>query len=301
MGSPPKNTTQEQRLPEWARNFAEGQFSTLMKDPSRTQQYDQLGGPQLSISSRDPLYNLGQSGISNRIRSGPNPYAQNARGMFNQGSRGAMQGLQGMMNEASGAYLGGNPFMSAALQRARGDIQSGFQEAVGGLNSQFAGAGNRDSSGNVAAYGRAAQQALADPLTELYGKAHMQNYETERARQSAAAGNLAGMSQNLMASAGGMRQLEHMDDQTLMELGLSRQQFDDMQNQQRLANSRAEFEYNQNIPMNFVQPIAALARGYGTGTTSAPGPWQTNPMGQVGGMMAGAGGLASGIGAIANL
>ena len=298
MGSPPKNTTTRQKLPKWmedamtSNNYPTGGITGMLFDkygPDAEQDYDQLGGPLLQQSNRTDLYNAGATNLA-EMAAGPNQFSSQANRLYDQSAGTARQGMRGMSDEASGKFLGGNPHLSAALGRATKDIKSNFQNAVGESNSMFQEAGGRDSSGNVAAYADAAQRGLADPLTELYGQAQMQNYETERGRMSAANQALAGQSAGLMSSAGNMRQMNFMDDQALMELGMSQQQLNDLNQQRAFQNNMAAFDWNNNSVNRLLNPLALAARGQGSTTQTMPG----NTMANVGAGLQGTGALAQG-------
>lgn len=302
MGSPPKNTTTEQKLPDWmenamtSNNYPTGGVMGMLFDrfgPNANQNYSDLGGPLLQQSNRTDLYNLGATNLAGQA-AGPNPFANQANALYGQSAGTAGQGLRGMAAEAAGQYLGGNPYMNQALGRASRDIQSNFQNAVGESNAMFQQAGGRDSSGNVAAYADAAQRSLADPLTELYGQAQMLNYETERGRQSAANAALAGQASGLMSNAGAMRQMNFMDDQALMELGLSQQELNDLNAQRAFQNQMAGFEWDNNAVNRLINPMALAARGQGSTTATMP----SNTMANVGHGLQGAGAAAGGAAAL---
>ena len=299
-GGAPANTTTEQKLPEWADEYYQKDVMPWIMSkygPDADDSYAKLKGPLMGSTSRAPLYNLGAGQLAGRAMQ-DNPYAPQSRQLFGANVAGARQGLGTMGAEASGAYLHGNPYMQRALARATGDIQGAFREGVAGLGSQYASTGNRGSSANIEAFGRAAQESLADPLTELYGQTYMQNYEAERARQADAARGLAGTAQGLYGAGAGLRELEFMDDQALMELGLGQQEIADINEQRRFKNQLAAFEWDQGKTQRMIAPVSQMIRGQGTTTSTLPTAFQQNPIGAVGQGAAGLGNLASGIGSL---
>ena len=82
MGTPPKNTTTEQKLPEWmtkamtSNAYPTGGVMGMLFDkwgPNANQNYSDLGGPLLQQSNRTDLYNLGATNLAGQA-AGPNPF-----------------------------------------------------------------------------------------------------------------------------------------------------------------------------------------------------------------------------------
>lgn len=163
---------------------------------------------------------------------------------------------------ARGDFLGGNPFLTAALQPVRDRI-----------SGQFSGAGRYGSGAHAA--------AMTGALAPVYAE----NYARERANQLAAQrsiGNLAQSDfQNRFAAAAAARPLadaDYTDIGRLAGIGQAREQ----QTAKQLTDEMARFDFLQNLPQerltNFINTVRPSTVGnrasqpiYSNPTSSAIG------------------------------
>lgn len=88
--------------------------------------------------------------------------------------------------------------------------------------------------------------------------------------------------------------MNFMDDQALMELGLSQQELNDLNAQRAFQNQMAGFEWDNNAVNRLINPMALAARGQGSTTATMP----SNTMANVGHGLQGAGAAAGGAAAL---
>lgn len=91
---------------------------------------------------------------------------------------------------ASGAFLGSNPFLDNVFDNAASRVTEQFNEEVmPGIAAQFGAAGRTGSGAQALTTGRAAGE-LTDSLSQLASDIYAPAYESERNRQTQAAGQL---------------------------------------------------------------------------------------------------------------
>lgn len=196
-----------------------------------------------------------------------NPTAQSGvlQNLINGSTQGYNTGLNTLDATANGSMLNNtNPYLDQVLNTASG-------RAADAVNAQFSGAGRYGSGAHTG--------VLAEKLGALETNARMGNYDAERQRQLAAAGQLHQAGGAGAQYAGQMDASNVAQQQLLLQAGGMRDQMDAARRQ---------------APLNATQwmaqmgtPIAGLGgTSSGTSTTSTP----ANIPGMIGGgLMAGAG------------
>ena len=167
------------------------------------------------------------------------------------------------MPTASGAYVGGNPFLQSAIDAATRGSQQKFFDDTARIQSAASRAGR---------YGSAAQQDMQDralgaysqALADTSAKIGYQDYATERARQEQAQQNLmaaaaSDLGRQLSASqlSPAMADADYSDLDRLLQVG---QVGEDYQ-QQALADSIARWNYAQQRPYTKLQSFLSGAYG----------------------------------------
>jgi len=155
------------------------------------------------------------------------------------------QALQLNQDTLSGAFLGPNPHLSAALD----PIRQEFQRTVApSIDAGAAGAG-RLGSGAHAVQQDTAQQSLADAM----GRVAYDNYSQERGRQ-----------QQALANAPALSQARYADDQHLLAAGGIRQE--DAQN--RIDDQVRQFYERKQAPLDLLQLHAGVPNVPGANPTA---------------------------------
>ena len=146
-----------------------------------------------------------------------------------------------LMQTARGDFLGGNPFLEAALQPAIDQIQG-----------QFSQAGRLGSGANVA--------AMTNALAPIYA----QDFARERALQQQAQTALGGLAQGdvrlqqqAAALAPQAAAFDYDDIGRLATFGQARE----LKAAEQLADEMARFDFLQNEPLRRLQNFAGLVRG----------------------------------------
>lgn len=206
----------------------------------------------------------GIAGLENLAQ---NPTAQSGvlQNLIDGSQRGYNTGFNTLDATANGSMLNNvNPYLDAALGTAS-------QRTADAVNAQFSGAGRFGSGAHTG--------VLADRLGAIETNARMGNYDAERQRQLAAAGQLHQAGGAGAQYAGQMDASNVAQQQLLLQAGGMRDQMDAAQRQ---------------APLNATQwmaqmgtPIAGLG-GSSNGTTTTTTPANTAGM-ITGGLMAGAG------------
>lgn len=162
--------------------------------------------------------------------------------------QGFQTGLDQMTRTASGANLEGNPYLREMLDYAN-------QNTANRVNQQFSGAGRYGSGAHTG--------SLAREIGAQTTQALMNNYNTERGYQNAAAGTLYGGGAQGAQLAGALDQANLFDENALIQAGQMR---DQIANQQRIAPMTAlEWERSQ------IQPIGSMGgTQQGTSVTQTP-------------------------------
>lgn len=177
-----------------------------------------------------------------------------------------------------GDFLGGNPYLAAAMGRAADAVRPV-------LDAQFAGAGRYGSG----AHARALAGALADAASDIAYR----DYSQERQNQLAA-----------LAAVPELAAEDYRDIARLAEVGAAREQAA----QQEIDDARARHDFAQMEPWERLARYAQLVTGNYGSTTTVAMPTQRRPLGEgiLGGATAGATlgskifpGVGTGIGALA--
>ncbi|WP_160119877.1 hypothetical protein [Rhodovarius lipocyclicus] len=259
------------------------------------------------------LASSGGSGVGgyNGLLSGATGRAGGATlaGIAGQGGAETLAGGATLANTAAGGMLGRNPEFQAMADQA-------VQAARPSVDAAFASTGRLGSGAHAQAFADSANRAVT-------GLAY-QDYQSERARQEAAAGTLAGLDQNAtqqrLGAASTLGQLDLSGYQAAMQGDLSARQLGfqglgqgqdlayqnlsaqqgvgqayDQQSQAYLQDAINRWNWDQNVPREQIANYMSLVNGnYGSQSTT------TQPVASSG-WMSGAGGLLSGIGAIGGL
>jgi hypothetical protein len=130
-----------------------------------------------------------------------NAYTDPSRAFYEQLRGGQFQNeaLGGVRGTASGAYLGGNPYLEGALAQSNRLSAEALQEGLRGLSSQTAAAGRMGSGAEQQMTGKAVD-AAARAIAEANQQAYAQNYAQERGLQEQALARLGGLSQQDVAN-----------------------------------------------------------------------------------------------------
>lgn len=195
-----------------------------------------------------------------------------------------MRGLGGLSATAGGAFLMGNPYMSAAIEAASRPIQRQFAETtLPGIASGFSRAGRYGSQAMGTALGQATEataRALGDVGTNIaYG-----GYEAERARQQQA------MGAQLQAAtlAPQIYGQQFLPSQQLAQVGAAREAIAS----QPLQEAIQRYQFQQQIPYQQLQGFLSSVYGTPMASSQYAPPGRTNTAANVLGSAA----LGAGIG-----
>jgi len=174
-------------------------------------------------------------------------------------SEGFATGLGQLQRVASGEYINPNQYLRAALEPAAQDV-------INRVNGQFTAAGRYGSGAHTG--------ALTRELGNLESQAYLNNYNTERGRQDAAAGTLNAGGYTGAGFAGALDQTAMTPAMRTLQAG---QMLDRIDSEQKQAPLRAaEWQQQQIMPMatafgsstgtqQTVQPVNKLTQGLGLG------------------------------------
>lgn len=199
----------------------------------------------------------------------------------------AAQGQQ--LSTIGGGYLGGNPFFQGAFQGAAQAAGREYNQAVNQALSNSSRAG-RFGSGAMNTALSSANAALANSLSNTAGNLAFQNYESERARQEAAA-----------ARAPQMALADYADINQLMQAGQSEESYQ----QAALQDAINRFNYYQNLPQDQLRQYMSYVFGSPQGSVTTTPVFRNVGGSVLGGGLTGASigsaipGIGTGIGAIA--
>lgn len=187
----------------------------------------------------------------------------------------AAQGQQ--LSTIGGNYLGGNPFFQGAFQGAAQAAGREYNQAVNQALSNSSRAG-RFGSGAMNTALSSANAALANSLSNTAGNLAFQNYESERARQEAAA-----------ARAPQMAMADYADINQLMQAGQSEESYQ----QAALQDAINRFNYYQNLPQDQLRQYMSYVFGSPQGSVTT-----TPVFRNVGGSVLGGAGTGYSIGGV---
>lgn len=246
----PDSTTTTTELPEWARGHAQ----------------DLLNRGSALSNQNMPVY-TGQrtAGLNGMQTQGMQMTADRAR----NGSAEVGAGGRNLTDTLNGKYLSaGNPYLSAAIDRASGDVTRNYQGAIGNNDSMMARAGAFGGSAWQQAQ-EGAQRQLATGLTDVSTQMRMQDYGAERQNQ---------MTGQQTALAYG--QQPYMDAQQLQQAGATQYGYD----QQLVSDEQDLFNEQAQSPYKSLDVLANTIRGAvgGGGQVSQSGPG-ANPYAQAAG------------------
>lgn len=235
-----------------------GQSTTVTKaDPWAGQQpYLTYGFNQAQniYQNQSPQYYQGQTvaDLSQNTQSAIDMQAQRAMSgsPLTQSGSGLVQGM------LQGDYLNSNPYLDANFKAGAENISKSYYDAINNVNSNSAGAGRYGSGMQDFQTGRA-NETLADSLGDLYTQTYYNNYNTERSNQNAA-----------LSSALNYANQDYTDLSKLAEAGATQDTY-----QQALTDADVnKWNYEQNMPMNWLSQYMGLIQGnYGSSTsTSTP-------------------------------
>jgi hypothetical protein len=192
------------------------------------------------------------------------------------GSAAVNAGGSNLMDTLNGKYLqAGNPYLSAAIDRASGDVMRNYQGAVGNNDSLMARSGAFGGSAWQQAQ-EGAQRQLATGLGDVSTQMHMADYGQERQNQMAA-------QQTALAYG----QQPYIDAQQLQQAGATQYGHD----QQLATDAMDLFNEKAQAPYKSLDVLANSIRGAvgGGGTVSQAGPGSNQYAQAAGGVAALAG------------
>jgi hypothetical protein len=246
--SAPDHTTTTTELPSWA----------------QPQARDLLARGSALSNQPMPVYDgLRTAGLNNMQTTGMQMASDRAR----NGSDAVRAGGSNLMDTLGGKYLAaGNPYLSAAIDRASGDVTRNYQGAVGANDSLMARSGAFGGSAWQQAQ-EGAQRQLATGLGDVSTQMHMADYGQERQNQMAA-------QQTALAYG----QQPYLDAQQLQAAGATQYGYD----QQKATDAMDLFNEKAQAPYKSLDVLANTIRGAvgGGGTVSQAGPG-ANTAGQV--------------------
>ena len=150
-----------------------------------------------------------------------------------------MQGAQQYtQNVLSGSFLGSNPYLEAAIQRATEPAQASAMSALGQRGRLGSGLG---------------AQQVARSVGDIASNIAFTDYSNERARQQAAA-----------QFAPQLAQADYFDIGQLANVGAAREQ----QAQRGIQDAMARYQYEQNAPMQQLAQYQNLIAGFPMGQTT---------------------------------
>ena len=159
--------------------------------------------------------------------------------------------MQQQQNVIGGQYLGMNPFFEGAFASARAPIEEAFQNQIANITSQASRAG-RYGSGAAQQLQERAATGLARELSNIGGTLAFRGYESERARQEAAA-----------QMAPTLAQTDYQDISKLLAVGQGREAYD----QARIASEMQKYGEEQMAPYAALQSFLGSVYGAPAGQT----------------------------------
>ena len=248
--------------------------------PASAQTTSALKAAQQRATAGNPLVPQAQTTISG-LQQAVNPALASYQTL--QGGVPSMA-LPATQATASGAYLGANPYLSAAMAGAANVATQRYNDAIQGTRSGASQAGRYGSNAMFDQTSRA-QQNLANALSQEAGRLMYQNYGQERGLQESAVGRLGDISQlqfqqqlaatqglgNLAEAQAGRQmsaaqlapQMAMADYADINQLALVGQTQEDYA-KDRLNADIGRFEYEQNLP--YAKLESYLAGAYGAPT-----------------------------------
>lgn len=190
----------------------------------------------------------------------------------------------------TGSFLGGNPYMQAALKPGFDAATTAYQDAINQMRSKASAAGRYGTNEALMSQEQRAQGALANALASQAGQLGYQSYEAERGRQQQA----LGIAPSLAAQ-------DYSDIGQLAQVGQATEAYQ----QAALADAIQRFNFQQQQPYSNLQSFLSAAYGAPMGQQTIQ-PTYSNPLaGALGGALTGAKlgsmdlGFGTGIGAAA--
>lgn len=195
---------------------------------------------------------------------------------------------------ASGAYLNSNPYVDAQYNRAAGALSSQFQNAISGIDSQYAKAG-RYGSGLHSGTREGAVQNLASGLSDLGVQVYGDNYSKERDRQMQATNQLdnnyryeRGLQSSAISQAPALANQDYYDMDRLYQISSDRRNLrsDDLERYMAVINGNYGTMRTSTSPGQGKGGgvVSGAAAGASVGTSIYPG-WGTAAGAVVGGAM----------------
>jgi hypothetical protein len=190
----------------------------------------------------------------------------------------------------TGSFLGGNPYMQAALKPGFDAATTAYQDAINQMRSKASAAGRYGTNEALMSQEQRAQGALANALASQAGQLGYQSYEAERGRQ-----------QQALGIAPGLAAQDYSDIGQLAQVGQATEAYQ----QAALADALQRFNFQQQQPYSNLQSFLSAAYGAPMGQQTVQ-PTYSNPLaGALGGALTGAKlgsvvpGLGTGLGAAA--
>ena len=190
----------------------------------------------------------------------------------------------------TGSFLGGNPYMQAALKPGFDAATTAYQDAINQMRSKASAAGRYGTNEALMSQEQRAQGALANALASQAGQLGYQSYEAERGRQQPALGIDPGLAAQ-----------DYSDIGQLAQVGQATEAYQ----QAALADALQRFNFQQQQPYSNLQSFLSAAYGAPMGQQTVQ-PTYSNPLaGALGGALTGAKlgsvvpGLGTGLGAAA--
>jgi hypothetical protein len=190
----------------------------------------------------------------------------------------------------TGNFLGGNPYMQAALKPGFDAATTAYQDAINQMRSKASASGRYGTNEALMSQEQRAQGALANAMAAQAGQLGYQSYEAERGRQ-----------QQALGIAPGLAAQDYSDIGQLAQVGQATEGYQ----QAALADAIQRFNFQQQQPYSNLQSFLSAAYGAPMGQQTIQ-PTYSNPLaGALGGALTGAKlgsmvpGLGTGIGAAA--
>lgn len=169
--------------------------------------------------------------------------------------------LQQQQNVVGGQYLGMNPFFQGAFAAAKAPIEEAFQNQIANITSQASRAG-RYGSGAAQQLQERAATGLARELSNIGGTLAFRGYESERARQEAAA-----------QMAPTLAQTEYQDINKLLAVGQGQEAYE----QARIASEMQKYNEQQMAPYAALQSFLGSVYNAPAGQTVST-QYETDPL-----------------------
>lgn len=249
--------------------------------PLNGAQNSALGQIEQYGTSQNPLLQAQQSQLTGLL--GNNPALSNPA-------------LSGLESTANGDQLNANnPYLSQMESNIKAQV-------LPGLQSQFEGSGNLNSS----LMAQAAGQGLGNAIGGLNYQNYQQGLQNQLTAQQSL-GSLYGQGTSQQLAAAGLAPSAYQAPLTGMNAALTAGGVQQQQAQNELTGQVNAFNYNQNQPYNMLNQYLGLLQGQGGGTVSTSQPYyQNQAAGALGGALSGAmlgsqlmPGIGTGIGAAA--